>query len=221
MGRTFAIGDVHGCDTALGTLLARISLQAEDTVVFLGDLIDRGSGSKQVIDQVLETKQRCRVITIKGNHEAMLLHALRTGDEVPWMEFGGDAALKSYDCDIDEFPSSHIEFYQSMVDYWETHTAIFIHANLEHGVPLAEQPSASLRWQSLEGDEPRYDAQRRVICGHTPQKNGYPLVFPGWVCIDTDCQRGGWLTALDVGADWVFQANKRGETRDFVLGGMA
>lgn len=58
-----------------------------------------------------------------------------------------------------------------------------------------------------------------MICGHTPQKNGLPLMMPGWVCIDTDCQRGGWLTCLDVDRDHVYQANEAGNVREFPLAG--
>lgn len=221
MSRTFAIGDVHGCDTALRTLRAKIEPQEHDTVVFLGDLVDRGPGTRQVLDQVLVLQQRCRVVVIQGNHEEMMLRALGGGEWSMWMQFGGEEALKSYGGRPRAVPESHVDLMESARNYWETPSTIYIHANLQHGVPLAEQHDVCLRWTHLTGNEPWYDPPRRVICGHTPQKNGYPLVFPGWVCLDTDCQRGGWLTALEVDADWVYQANEQGDTRDFVLGGMA
>lgn len=219
-GRTFAIGDVHGCDTALQTLLDRIEPQAEDTVVFLGDLVDRGPGTKQVLEQVLTLQQICRTIVIQGNHEEMMLRALDGSYEFMWLEVGGDAVLENYGGSLEQIPVTHVDLLRAAVDYWETPAAIFVHANLQQGVPLNEQFAVWLRWSHLTGNERWYDPPRRVICGHTPQKNGYPLVFPGWVCLDTDCQRGRWLTALEVDADWVYQANERGETRDFVLGGM-
>ncbi len=221
MPRTFAIGDIHGCDTALDALLQRIDPQADDTLVFLGDLVDRGPGTRQVIEHVLALQRRCRVVAIQGNHEQMMLAALGDSDWLMWMQFGGEEALKSYGGDRTMIPQSHVAFLDSMQDYWETSSEIYVHANLQPGVPLQEQSVIWLRWNKLTGGERRYDLTRRVVCGHTPQKNGYPLVFPGWVCIDTNCQRGGWLTALDVGNDRVYQANEQGETRDFVLGGMA
>lgn len=221
MSRTFAIGDVHGCDTALRTLLAKIDPQADDTVVFLGDLVDRGPGTKDVLEQVLQWHRRCRTVVIQGNHEEMMLRALGGGEWGMWMQFGGREALESYGDDPRDIPESHIELLESVADFWETPSAIFIHANLQPGIPLAKQPEVWLRWNHLTGRERWFAPPRRVICGHTPQKDGYPLLFPGWVCIDTDCQRGGWLTALDVGDDWVYQANEQGETRDFALGGMA
>ena len=219
MPRTFAIGDVHGCDTALRTLLAKIEPRSDDTLVFLGDVVDRGPGTRQVIEQILTLQQRCQLIAISGNHEEMMLAALAGADWSMWMEFGGEETLESYGGDQSRIPQAHVAFLESMPDYWETPADIFVHANLQPDVPLQEQLDIWLRWNKLTGDERRYDPVRRVICGHTPQKTGYPLIFPGWVCIDTNCQRGGWLTALDVNDDWVYQANERGETRDFTLGG--
>lgn len=221
MSRTFAIGDVHGCDTALQALLQRIEPQADDTLIFLGDLVDRGPGTKQVVQQVLDLHRVCKVIVIQGNHEEMMLHALNGDSWNMWMQFGGEEALESYGGRTSSIPALHIDLLESALDYWDTPSTIFIHANLKQGIPLAEQHEVCLRWTHLTGHEPWYDPPRRVICGHTPQRNGYPLIFPGWVCIDTDCQRGGWLMALDVDANWVYQANEAGESRDFVLGGMA
>jgi serine/threonine protein phosphatase 1 len=74
--RTFAIGDVHGSDTALRTLLKSIQPVAADTLIFLGDLVDRGPGTKQVLDEVLRLQNVCCVILVQGNHEEMMLRAL-------------------------------------------------------------------------------------------------------------------------------------------------
>lgn len=218
--RTFAIGDVHGCDTALRTLLQRLQLRKTDTVVFLGDLVDRGPGTKQVLEQVLQLQKVCRTVVIQGNHEEMMLRALDGDGWAMWMQFGGEEALESYGGDPKAIPASHIDLLEASIDYWETPAAILIHANLQLGVPLVEQLDVWLRWTHLTGSEKPYNPPGRAICGHTPQQNGLPLTFPGWVCLDTDCQRGGWLTALDLDVDWVYQANEQGDQREFVLGGM-
>lgn len=218
-GRLFAVGDVHGSDTALCVLLARIEPQPDDVIVFLGDLVDRGPGTKQVLDQILDLRRRCRVVLIQGNHEEMMLRALHGERESLWLQVGGDEALESYGGALRHVPQSHVVLLESCVDYWESPAAIFVHANLQPGVPLNKQLETWLRWHHISGHERWYDPPRRTICGHTPQAEGLPLVFPGWVCLDTDCQRGGWLTALDVAADWIYQANEAGQTRDFVLGG--
>jgi serine/threonine protein phosphatase 1 len=96
---------------------------------------------------------------------------------------------------------------------------LFIHANLEPAVPLEQQSAEWLRWTHLTGLESPHDSGKRVLCGHTPQKSGLPLVLPGWVGLDTYAWGGGWLTALEVGSNTVFQARQRGDFRTFPLGG--
>jgi serine/threonine protein phosphatase 1 len=215
--RTLAIGDVHGCNTALDALLKIVAPTAADTVVFLGDLVDRGPGTKQVLDAALALQERCRVIVIQGNHEEMMLNASNGLDRRLWFNFGGDATLESYG-DPRAIPQSHLALMESAIDYWETPSHIFVHANLQPGVPLGEQSGEWLRWNHLTGKELPFDPPRRVVCGHSPQKDGYPLVFPGWVGIDSYAHGGGWLTCLDVGDNWVYQANEAGQTREFPLG---
>lgn len=216
-GRTLAIGDVHGCDMALRTLIGTIAPTQADTVVFLGDLVNRGPDTADVLDQVWRLRTRCRLIVIRGNHEEMMLSALDGHGWFMWMQCGGEETLESYGGNQDNIPEHHRELLESTIDYWEIPKAIFVHAKLAPGLELSEQYSLWLRWEHLQGDEEPFDENRRVICGHTPQKNGWPLVITGWVCIDTDCQRGGWLTCLDVDNDIAYQANQSGETRSFSL----
>ena len=96
--RIIAIGDVHGCAKALASLLEAIQPTQEDTLVFLGDYIDRGPDSRGVVEQVIALGKRCTVVPLLGNHEEMVLAALEGGQsEVRfWLKFGGDVALASY-----------------------------------------------------------------------------------------------------------------------------
>ena len=98
MNRTLVIGDIHGCSDALSQLLAKIKpLAKDDTVIFIGDYIDRGPDSKGVIDIVLQLrKEHNRVITLMGNHEFMLLGAIKGYGQNEFLSMGGDATLKSY-----------------------------------------------------------------------------------------------------------------------------
>ena len=75
MPRTIAIGDIHGCSTALAKLIELIDLQADDVLVPLGDFVDRGIDRKGVIDQLISLGDRCRLVPILGNHEEMMLGA--------------------------------------------------------------------------------------------------------------------------------------------------
>jgi serine/threonine protein phosphatase 1 len=214
-GRLLAIGDIHGCHIAFDTLLKHLAITPADTVVVLGDVIDRGPGTRQVIDRLLELKERGPLVFLLGNHEEMFLDSL-TIDEVrePWMGFGGLETLISYGEhaeDTGELPADHVAFLRSGLDYFETESTVFVHASLEPGKPLAKQTPEWLRWAKLTRREQPLPNGKRVICGHTAQKSGRVWIGNGWVCIDTYAYGGMFLTALDVRNDLVYQARQSGE----------
>ena len=217
-GRTLVIGDIHGCDTALDTLLGQLRITADDCVVLLGDIVDRGPGTRQVVERLMNLRQQCRFHYVMGNHEQMMLEALdRTWDGWKlenWLRYGGLQVLDSYGGSADQIPEEHIEFIRSAVDYYETPTEVFVHAGLEPDIPLAEQHEMWLRWSRFTGEEQPLESGQRVICGHTAQREGLPVRSRGWVCIDT-CVYGpdGWLTCLDVLTDEFFQADQQGRFR--------
>lgn len=216
-GRTLVIGDIHGCDRALETLLPQLKITPEDTFVVLGDIVDRGLGTRQVIERLLELKQHCKLVYIKGNHEETMLDALLGGQlRELWLQHGGLEAIASYGSERD-IPESHFRFMEDALDYWETETAIYVHANLEPGVELPSQNSDWLRWRKLTGNEKPHPSGRTVYCGHTPQPEGLPLVFPGWVCLDTYCYGGQYLTCLDIETRILYQAKQTGEFREWAI----
>ena len=213
-GRTLAIGDIHGCDVAFHALLKALAIADDDTVVVLGDVIDRGPGSKQVIERLLRLKEDCRLVFILGNHEEMMLDGL--ADErvaQGWLQYGGAATLFSYGGDPRAVPPEHLDFLRAGVNYWETDHELFIHANLDPTVPLDKQEVEWLRWTHLTGYELPHPSGKRIVCGHTPQRSGVPLAMPGWVCIDTFVCGGGWLTCLDVETNEYCQTNPAGNLR--------
>ncbi|MEK6237342.1 MAG: metallophosphoesterase [Planctomycetales bacterium] len=217
-GRILAIGDVHGCDRALAALLRMLAVGAEDTVVFLGDAVDRGPSSKQAVDRILALRDACKVVFLMGNHEEMMRDVLSgRGLMNQWLGVGGRATLKSYGGSLDDVPSEHIRFLVTALPFWESGADVFVHASLEPDVSLRNQTSDWLRWKHVSGSESPHASGKRVVCGHTSQADGIPLAFDGWVCIDTLAHRGGWLTCLDVGSDRVFQASQNGKTREFPL----
>lgn len=215
--RTLAIGDIHGCEVALQGLLQDIAPTAEDTVVVLGNIVDRGPASKDVIERLIDLAGRCRLILLQGNHDEMFRGALSGRGQLNlWLQMGGSETVASYGS-LEAVPPAHIKFLLSARLFWETETDIFVHANLEPNVSLPNQTADYLRWKHLAGSERPHRSGKRVICGHTPQTDGAPWVFDGWVCLDTDVARGGWLTCLDVGSGEVYQASERGERRQFAL----
>src|SRR5258707_9775940 len=109
--RTIAIGDIHGCAAPLTAVLAAIKPAEKDMLVFLGDYVDRGPDSRGVIETVLALQNQCRLVTLLGNHEVMLLDALERGAEgAGWLQYGGAETLASYGWEIAHIPERHLEF---------------------------------------------------------------------------------------------------------------
>ena len=217
-GRTLAIGDIHGCHVALEVLLEQLRVQPDDTVVIVGDVVDRGPGTRQSIELLLDLQVRAKLVFIMGNHEEMMLDAIAGGELLAgWLRFGGQEAVLSYGADIADIPAEHVAFLRSSVDYYESDTDIFVHANLEPGVPLEQQQPEWLRWTRLTGFETRHVSGKRVLCGHTPQVSGLPAAWDGWVCLDTWAYHGLFLTCLDASTNTVYQSRQTGEFRIFAL----
>ncbi len=219
--RTIAIGDVHGCNTALATLLDKLKLQPQDTVVILGDAIDRGPDSRDVIRQLMELGERCRMQCIQGNHEQMLLDAV--DGRMPmqeWLVHGGADTLDSYGkgAGLGALDPEHVEFIRSWGDVYECSSHFFVHGNYLATRPLDRQPWRDLRWQSLKWHTPgAHISGKTAVLGHTSNKQGEIVNLGHIICIDTFCHGGYWLTALDATTGRVWQANEAGEFRTVEL----
>ena len=221
MSRTFAVGDVHGCDVALETLLTTLDLHRGDALVQLGDLCDRGPDTARVIDLLIALGEEIDVQVLLGNHDEMFLGALgRPGyrDVGPnWRAFGGTETLASYGGSPADVPAEHVEFLENAAGVVERGADVFVHAKVDFEFPLSEQDPQTLRWDKLTYEEPPPPDGRRVVCGHTAQGDGRPRVWPGWACIDTKVYApDGWITALEIspgGPDRIWQANQRGDAR--------
>lgn len=217
-GRILAIGDIHGCSRALQTLLDAVRPVADDTIVVLGDLIDRGPDSKAVVDKLLLLSRQCTLIGICGNHEEMMLQSLERGSpRLLWIGAGADATLRSYGGTLAQVPQEHIDFLQSLRDHWQTDTHIFVHGNINSVLSLEQQVPATLRWNSITGDEAPHCSGKTVVCGHTVQASGQPLLINGFICIDTGACSGLWLTCLDIGSGTIWQAAETGTLRGPML----
>lgn len=217
MPRTIAIGDIHGCDLALESVLNAISPTADDTIITLGDIVDRGPNSKRVIELLLGLQQRTQYIGILGNHEEMMLRVVvERQSPHNWLQFGGVATLDSYGfCgDLSVIPAAHIGLLQSFLPFYETPTHFFVHANFDPKKPLEKQTSTMLRWKRLDDYmPPRHVSGKVAILGHTADHTGEVLSLKHLICIDTYCHGGKWLTALDVQTGRTWQADPEGQLR--------
>lgn len=214
--RRIIIGDVHGYYQGLMKLLKEIAPTSEDQVYFLGDLIDRGPESAQVVDFVKQNNYPC----LLGNHEQMLLSALSGGFSSnqtiqSWLFSGGQATITSYK--TSQIPQDHIEWLKNLPTYLDLEDVWLTHAGVDPNKTVSEQTANELCWirDEFHSMELPYFTNKLIIVGHTITFT-LPGVSPGelaqgegWLDIDTGAYhpRSGWLTGLDINNKLVYQAN--------------
>lgn len=201
MGKIFAVGDVHGCYDKLQILMDKVNADYdEDRFVFLGDYIDRGPDSFEVVEYLIDFKRKYpNTIFLKGNHEDMLERYLSGSDKMTYLINGGQPTLDSYmrrprEADDPLIPQKHIDFYQSLTLYYETEHYIFVHAGLKKDVELELQDAADLLWIRKKFIKTKYDFGKQVVFGHTPLPE--PLLQPNKIGIDTGAVYGNKLTCV-------------------------
>ena len=214
--RVYAIGDVHGCLGALDQLLEKIRSDigafADDVrLVFLGDLIDRGPASAEVIERVVRGPlPGSNVQVLMGNHEEAMLAAYDGSSDVRgWLSYGGMQTLESYGISRAEHfaqgfdltkrlrevvPPDHIAFLRSLPDHLRIGHYLFVHAGIRPGVPLEQQRPEDLRWIRSGFLDNDTDHGMTVVHGHTIAET--PQIRANRIGIDTGCYAGGPLTAL-------------------------
>ena len=221
--RIFAIGDIHGCSTALRALIAAIDPGSDDQIITLGDFIDYGPDTPGVVDQLIELADRCAYVPLLGNHEEMMLAASQSMEGFRfWLQCGGKPTLEAYGLSqkgANAIPPEHLRFIAGCRESHENETHLFVHANYDPAIPLNRQSSEKLRWEFLEpARQQPHHSGKTVVVGHTPQRTGIPLDLGFLKGIDTDCSRGGWLTAFETIQGVFLQANQQGETRSLATG---
>lgn len=225
--RVYAVGDIHGRLDLLNRILAEIEDdeaargQLQTTIVFLGDLVNRGPESCGVVDRLLHlSRTRPATRFLKGNHEQVLLRAA-TGDAKATrflVRIGGRSTLLSYGITEAEYgdldysglaarfaaivPPEHVEFLASFDDYLEIGDYLFVHAGLRPGVPLDEQSPDDLRWIRNEFLDHRSSFGKVVVHGHSITEE--VEVRHNRIGIDTGAYLSGRLTAigLEGGERW-------------------
>ncbi|MEO0705094.1 MAG: metallophosphoesterase [Cyanobacteria bacterium J06642_11] len=216
MSRRIFIGDIHGHYDGLMQLVAMIAPTQADTLHFVGDLIDRGPKSAQVVEFVRQGNHPC----VLGNHEHLLLNAFP--DENPhlgafqgWLNSGGQPTLTSYPSTEDLL--EHVDWLKTLPLYLDLGDVLLVHAGLNPHKNLAEQSQMDLCW--IRGEfhgHPRAALKgKRIITGHTITftlpgvQPGQIAKGPGWLDIDTGAYhpKSGWLTAVDIDYGLVYQIN--------------
>jgi serine/threonine protein phosphatase 1 len=203
MNKIYVIADIHGCYRELTGLFEAIGPDEElDTLVFLGDYVNRGEDSRGVVDFILSVQQRFRhVVTLMGNHELILLNYLRGEDKDFFLQMGGEETLKSYGLSAPWpdslhgcLPDSHVRFFEELGLYWEDEQHIFVHAGMQPRIHISQQSKDWLLWARGEFVNSEHQFPKKIIYGHTPFKE--PKVDTYKIGIDTGAVYGGKLTCL-------------------------
>ena len=223
--RVYAVGDVHGRADLLADVFTRIDADvraypAQHAVeIFLGDYVDRGPASREVIERLIARGSEQETVCLKGNHEAFLLEFLSNPAVLPeWQRYGGLATLISYGLgpamNADEgeraalaaafaraLPAAHLSFLHGLKPTFTCGDFLFVHAGVRPGVALAKQQESDLLWirEDFLLHEERFE--KIVVHGHTPVAE--PDVRPNRINIDTGAYATNRLTCLVLEGDTV------------------
>lgn len=219
-GRLLVIGDIHGFLTPLNLLLDHLKPDFEDTLVTLGDYIDRGPQSKDVLLKLIQLKTLTNLQMLIGNHDLMFLESIHFKRfNTDWLLYGGLQTLESFGIDLANpdfqlFDAKIVDFLKSECSrYWEDEKHIFVHAGVDPSLPLDQQTDKLLFWDKLDPNFCGHQSGKKVVCGHTRQTSGQPLNLKNLLCLDTNVYGGGWLTCCDLNSMEYWQANALGEFR--------
>ncbi len=204
----YAIGDVHGhCDLLLDLIdkihvWHKANAQARPAhLITLGDYVDRGPKSRQVIEYLMEGVPGFeKRIHLKGNHEANMIDAIRGESRDEWARWeydGGLTTLESYDYfDGGIIPAIHVDWLERLPLYYVHGAFCFVHAGILPGRPLEEQRELDLLWIREQFLSSRRDHGHRVIHGHTITSRPEPEVKKNRIGIDTGAYQSGCLSAV-------------------------
>lgn len=216
--RVYAVGDIHGRLDLLDLLLARIDADLESHAgekslqVFLGDYIDRGDASAQVVDRLIRRSEVFPTVCLKGNHEALLLEFLENPEVLTaWGRNGGLTTLLSYGVepvlhtDLDTrsslsatlaeaMPAGHLQFLSGLPLTFSCGDYLFVHAGIRPGISLARQREEDLLWirEAFLCHEAPFE--KVIVHGHTPVME--PQIRVNRINIDTGAYATGRLTCL-------------------------
>lgn len=226
----YAVGDIHGRLDLLKEILRMIERDnearppAQTQLVFLGDYVDRGPDSKNVIDRLLDSVPGgFETVFLQGNHEETMLYVALHGLHDPqvfdtWISFGGCMTMASYGVDVEllfsalssglsdvkrervveqfasALPEQHLRFLSELKTFYTVGDYFFVHAGVQPGVPLDEQTPEVCLWIRNEFLRHKGDFGKIVVHGHTPRPE--PDIQSNRIGIDTGAYRTGRLTAL-------------------------
>lgn len=199
--RIFAVGDIHGCLDKLEGLMGILPVNLDqDAIIFLGDYINRGPASREVIDYLLDLRNKTNhIVFLMGNHEKMFLDYLDRVSPFLFILNGGQKTIDAYSKKGGvSLPPDHHDFFCSLRLIHETEDYIFVHAGLRPYLPLKDQKIEDILWIREAFFSSMYDFGKKVVFAHTPF--GEPLVMGNKIGIDTGAVYGNKLTCVELPA---------------------
>lgn len=194
MSLTYAIPDLHGRFDLLQSAIERITEHSGGrcaTVVTLGDYVDRGPNSRQVVARLMDWRsETLTLVSLKGNHEAMMWETCNNLAELSWwMSNGGDQTLASYGEAVGEkpdpsnVPAAHLKWIASLALMHVDQHRVFVHAAVDPKIPLAQQSEQTLLWKRYPRGFALGHGNRHVVHGHHADPSA-PIVTRGKTNLD-------------------------------------
>ena len=168
--RLFAIGDIHGCFDSLKELVKhKIKLQRNDKLILLGDYIDRGDKSKEVVDFIIKLlEEGYDLVPLLGNHEAMLLDAHNNKKHISkWIQNGGSETLKSFKINsLNDIESKYLKFFRRLIYYYSFGEFLFVHAGFNDTSVNPFEDKYSMLWNCQESYTNPLLINKTIVHGH-------------------------------------------------------
>ena len=218
----FAIGDIHGCLSQLTSLHKNILNYDKfnprnDLLIYLGDYIDRGKYSKEVIDQILKLKNNnIKTINLMGNHDEFMIDFIlnKKNNIKNWVNFGADQTFRSYGVEVVEYikdgfddevvdklrntllnkmDNTHLDFFKNLEISYSSENYLFVHAGIDPDKKLSEQSEKDYLWSRSEKFFSKdFKSEKIIVHGHTPEENIINDAFR--INIDSGCYFSGKLS---------------------------
>ena len=225
----FAIGDIHGCLNELTSLHKKIFTHDKfdvknDLIIYLGDYIDRGKNSKEVINQILKLKNnKIKTLNLMGNHDEFMIDFLfnKKNNIENWLNFGLDQTIRSYGIEVVNFikdgfgddivsqlrntllnkmSEEHINFFKNLELSFATEKYLFVHAGIDPKKRIEDQARHDFLWsRSKDFFDKDFKAEKIIVHGHTPEEN--IISNPHRINIDTGCYFSGKLSCVQLSDD--------------------
>ena len=201
MSRYIAITDIHGELDKLNSVLSQIEMCPDDIFVFMGDYIDRGPKSKEVVDRIIGLSDSNKCVYLIGSHEYAMLHST-TSEYYQWLydNYGGPSTSRSYG-GFDNIMKIHGDFYKNLKFYYLTDKYLFVHAGINPNYSLEEQDEVDLVYIRDRFIYSKHNLPQKIIFGHTDFDK--PYIGDGKIGIDLGCgkYKNAHLCALILNED--------------------